>query len=137
MKYSLLSYLILFSAFAMGQNQSAETPKIAIKVPLGETVTVKGVSVKFLEVLEDSRCPEGANCIWEGRAIVKVRVSANGNSGEKILLFGALMPGEEKNTNIYSTDAFAINGLTLQPYPKADSGKEKNYELLICEEKNR
>ncbi len=68
MKNSLLAVLILFSAFAFGQEDSAETPKIAVKVPKGETVVLKGVSIKFLEVLEDSRCPKDVNCIWAGRA---------------------------------------------------------------------
>ncbi len=138
MKKSLLAYLILFSAFAFGQKNSVEAPKIAVKVPKGETVVLKGVSIKFLEVLEDSRCPTGVTCIWAGRAKVKVEVTANGKQEEKILTFGEVKAGEEKNTNIYSSPTFAINGLKLNPYPTSESaGKIKNYVLLICEEKNK
>ncbi|OAD91097.1 hypothetical protein A7A78_04605 [Aequorivita soesokkakensis] len=137
MKKSLLAIIILFSTFAFGQNDSVETPKIAIKVPKGETVVVKGVSIKFLEVLEDSRCPTGVTCIWAGRAIVKVEVTSNGNKQERTLTFGEVKRGEEKNTNLYSSAEFSINGLTLNPYPTSEStGKDKGYVLLICEEKN-
>ncbi len=83
MKKSLLAIIILFSTFAFGQEDSAETPKIAVKVPKGETVVLKGVSIKFMEVMEDSRCPEGVDCIWAGRAIVKAKVTANGKTEEK------------------------------------------------------
>ncbi len=137
MKNSLLAVLILFSAFAFGQEDSAETPKIAVKVPKGETVVLKGISIKFMDVVEDSRCPEGVNCIWAGRAIVKVEVTANGKSEEKLLIFGEVRPEEEKNTNLYSSPNFAINGLSLKPYPTSDdAGKINNYVLLVCEEKN-
>ncbi len=137
MKNSILAVLILFSSFAFGQEDSAETPKIAVKVPKGETVVLKGVSIKFMEVIEDSRCPTGVNCIWAGRAKVKVSVTSNGKTEEKILTFGETKPGEEKNTNLYSSTSFAINGLTLKPYPTSEStGEEKGYVLLVCEEKN-
>ncbi|KXO00564.1 hypothetical protein LS48_03980 [Aequorivita aquimaris] len=138
MKKSLLAIIILFSTFAFGQEDSAETPKIAVKVPKGETVVLKGVSIKFMEVMEDSRCPEGVDCIWAGRAIVKAKVTANGKTEEKLLTFGEVRSGEEKNTNLYSSANFAINGLTLKPYPTAESaGNINNYVLLVCEEKNK
>lgn len=32
----------------------------------------------FDSLIEDSRCPEGAVCFWEGRAVVKVRFISEG-----------------------------------------------------------
>lgn len=137
MKNSLLAIIILFSSFAFGQDDTPETPKIGVKILKGETVVLKGISIKFLEVAEDSRCPEGVDCIWAGRAIVKTQVTSNGKSEEKTLIFGEVKSGEEKNTNLYSSANFLINGLTLKPYPTSEgSGKNKEYTLLICEEKN-
>lgn len=138
MKNSLLAVIILFSSFAFGQNDSAETPKIVVKVPKGETIVMKGVSINFMEVVEDSRCPTGVNCIWAGRAKVKVSVTSNGKTEEKILIFGETKSGEDANTNLYSSEKFAINGLKLTPYPTSeDNGRNKSYVLLICEEKNK
>ena len=137
MKNSLLAIIILFSSFAFGQEESAETPKIGIKVPQGETVVLKGVTIKFLDVVEDSRCPKDVTCIWAGRAIVKVEVSANNKKEIKTLIFGEVKPGEVANTNLYSSKDFAINGLTLNPYPVSENtGKVSTPTLLICEEKN-
>ena len=136
MKNSLFAILILISSLSFGQD-SPKTPKIGVKVPEGETVVLKGVSVKFLEVIEDSRCPEGVNCMWAGRAIVKAEVTSNGKTEEVTLIFGETRPGEEKNTNLFTSDKFVINGLTLNPYPSVEStGKDSGYVLLICEEKN-
>lgn len=137
MKNSLLAIVVLFSTFAFGQEETAETPKIAIKVGLGETVLIKGIAIKFLEVLEDSRCPTGVTCIWAGRAIVNVEVANNGTKQVKKMIFGETKRGETKDTNLYSSSEFAINGLTLNPYPTSEnSNNKKPYELLICEEKN-
>jgi len=137
MKNILIACLVLFSTIAIGQVDSAETPKIAVKIPKGETVVLKGISIKFMEVVEDSRCPEGVDCIWAGRVIVKAKVTANGKTEEKLLTFGEVRPGEEKNTNLYNSANFAINGLTVKPYPTQENASNtKNYVLLICEEKN-
>jgi hypothetical protein len=137
MKNSFLVILILFSAMAFGQDDSAETPKIGIKIPLGKTVQIKDVSIKFLEVMEDSRCPKNVNCIWAGRAVVKMEVTADGKKQETTLTFGDVKPGEKKNTTIFNSTEFAINGLKLNPYPDSDNKvKDKGYVLLVCEEKN-
>lgn len=136
MKNSLFAILILISSLSFGQD-SPKTPKIGVKVPEGETVVLKGVTVKFLEVIEDSRCPEGVNCMWAGRAIVKAEVTSNGKTEEVTLIFGETRPGEEKNTNLFTSEEFVINGLTLNPYPTSEStGKDFGYVLLVCEEKN-
>ena len=44
---------------------------------LGESVGIeqKNVIVKFEQVIEDSRCPMNARCIWEGNARLALRVS--------------------------------------------------------------
>ncbi len=36
---------------------------------MDESASIKGeeLQIKFLDVTEDSRCPKGAICIWEGR----------------------------------------------------------------------
>ena len=136
MKNPLLAILILFSTYAMGQNNSAETPKIGIKIPLGKTLEFKGVSIKFLEVMEDSRCPKDVTCIWAGRAIVKAEVTIGVKKEEKTLIFGEVRPGEEKNTTLYTSREFAIEGLTLNPYPTSQSSEDTNYVLVVSEKKN-
>jgi hypothetical protein len=47
---------------------------------LGESVGIeqKGVIVKFETVIEDSRCPMNARCIWEGNARISIKASDSG-----------------------------------------------------------
>jgi hypothetical protein len=41
---------------------------------LGQTVYVDGPRVTPLKVIEDSRCPMNARCVWAGRVVVRVKV---------------------------------------------------------------
>lgn len=134
MKNPFIAFLILFSSYAIGQNSSAETPKIGIKIPLGKTLEIKGVSIKFLEVVEDSRCPKGVECIWAGRAIVKVEITSNGKKEEKNLIMGQVRQGEEKNTTLFSSKDFMVKGLTLNPYPAIPQTENIEYVLVVSEE---
>lgn len=43
---------------------------------LGQTVRVDGPRVTPLEVLEDSRCPMNARCVWAGQVRVRVRIES-------------------------------------------------------------
>ncbi len=54
----------------------------SIDARLGETVRFGSIRVTPLKVLEDSRCPMEARCIWAGR--VKLSVRYNAGSGDRI-----------------------------------------------------
>ena len=47
----------------------AETP-----VPIGQAVQVGGMIVTPVKVVEDSRCPMNARCVWAGRLVVQTRI---------------------------------------------------------------
>ncbi|MFL6374911.1 MAG: hypothetical protein ACJ73D_09610 [Pyrinomonadaceae bacterium] len=73
MKKTLLTLLIVITAAAgvMAERSS----NLSLRV--GEQKTVaKGLKINFVEVTDDSRCPEGKTCIWAGNAKVKLIVSA-------------------------------------------------------------
>jgi hypothetical protein len=73
-------FLTLFILFGVSAAAAQATEQIKIKNG-GQAVTKKGrITVRFLELVEDSRCPEDVNCIWAGVARIKIRLSKNGNS---------------------------------------------------------
>lgn len=61
-------------------------------VELGETVVLKAgesaevaskdVSIRFAELVSDSRCPEGMVCVWAGEAVVSLTLAEPGR-GER------------------------------------------------------
>jgi hypothetical protein len=41
-----------------------------VALALGASGSLDGLALSFDEVVEDSRCPSDAACVWEGRALV-------------------------------------------------------------------
>lgn len=85
--------------------------------------------VQFDEVLSDSRCPRGANCIWEGDASVKLSVTHKKQMDSLRLHTNKL---GEKRKSIFGYSFELVN---LNPYPgdDVDETKDKSIELIIKE----
>lgn len=56
----------------VGQEAAAQGTPVA----LGQPVWLGDVIVTPLSVIEDSRCPANANCVWAGRLVVETRITA-------------------------------------------------------------
>ena len=71
--------LLLLGACAV-QNPSRPPVKFGeeFQLALGESVGVeqRNVVIEFERVLEDSRCPMNARCVWEGNARIAIKASA-------------------------------------------------------------
>jgi hypothetical protein len=92
MRYLLATFL-LASVYA-GCNGGAAPVSIPTgpSVALGQEFTLGpgqsvslaegALSVRFERVTEDSRCPQGVNCVWEGDAVVAIVASRAGASGQ-------------------------------------------------------
>lgn len=59
------------------QPESVALPQ-GTPVALGQSVTVGGVVVTPTKVVEDSRCPINARCIWAGRLVVTTQIDGAG-----------------------------------------------------------
>ena len=51
----------------------------SIDAKLGQTVRFGSMKVTPLKVLEDSRCPMEARCVWAGRLTLRVRINLGGS----------------------------------------------------------
>lgn len=66
-------FALLILALACTEEQFPIFEEGEFVLRLNQPKTLVDGSVLELIEVEDSRCPENANCIWEGRAAVKVR----------------------------------------------------------------
>ncbi|MBF4481860.1 hypothetical protein [Dehalococcoides mccartyi] len=63
---------------------SAEIPTAgldqSISFPPGQSCLIAGedLTIKFVGVLSDSRCPEGVQCVWEGEVTVELLIKYGG-----------------------------------------------------------
>lgn len=95
----------------------------------GESVilTESQMGIAFVEVLEDSRCPTGMECFWEGNAKVLVFVGEE----EYTLTIGKLLEGDQNAVEL--EDGSTLRLLLLDPYPDG-SGGESNYRVTLIVE---
>lgn len=88
------------------------------------------MNITFKGVSEDSRCPEGVNCIWAGVALAQVEVM--GTSTRPVLLNLASM--DFPNRNYRQSADFNGYTITLQevtPYPKSEGATALNGKYKI------
>lgn len=112
-----LLFLALITAFSFGTifGAGAQTEKqITVRVGKQKKEAASKITLKFVSVVEDSRCPEGVTCVWAGNAKIKVAVMQNGREMKTV----------ELNTNLgakgdtYEGYAFYLKELTPTPNAK-------------------
>jgi len=137
MKNTLFILFVIIASIGYSQEEPATSPKIAIKISLGESIALENHTVKFVEVLEDSRCPKNTTCVWEGRARVLVEVTEKGKEAyKKTLIFGKTMQGESQNKVLFSGKDSNVIGMNLNPYPNSEEVKGPYVLLLYKTKKN-
>ena len=129
MKYFLASTFLIFSYALMGQ-ETAEIKSYSAAMQQGELLNFGNRSLKFKEVISDSRCPVNVTCIWEGEAKVLVEIFENGRFLEEKVL---LVNSKNSSLNFLSEAvAYSISGIDLMPYPTVQSKSTKpEYSLKM------
>lgn len=84
------------------------------EIRIGETVKTDEVTVSFVRVVEDSRCPEGAACIWSGSAKAEFIITNAENESETIVLSLTGLEAEGGTPG----RLFSYSMTKLLPYPK-------------------
>lgn len=96
---------------------------------IGQSAQIEGESLQFSfeEVLEDSRCPTGVTCIWEGRVRLVVEITDNGSPYRMTLI----QPGLSDQ---YASETYKEYQLTFKVNPYPELGTEittGDYRLLL------
>jgi hypothetical protein len=83
-----------------------------VELPVGSSVMVGAVSIHFDLVTEDSRCPFGVVCVWEGNGRIELTVSDAVDTA--VLGLNTNTPPTEK---VFA--GFTVRLDELDPYPSA------------------
>jgi hypothetical protein len=111
MRHFLLAICLLPATACSGNSPSGPTP-IDQEVVLAPGQTAEfnsGLSVRFISVIGDSRCPIDAVCIWGGDAIVRIHIAAGTGRADRDLHSGNLEP--------VTFDDVEVRLVELTPYP--------------------
>ncbi len=109
--------LLTFTFFAVSAfAQTGES--VSVKIGDSATLSRSKIAIKFVKLIEDSRCPVNVNCIWAGNAKIEVEIS-KGSKTETFTL----------NTNGQDTSAkfsnYLVKFIDLKPERTTDSAEPK------------
>ena len=104
--------------FTLATGQSAE-------------LTGEDLTVKFIEVVEDSRCPKNVTCIWAGQVSCVLEVRSGGSIERTVLT----QPGLSQPSDGQEFRNYRIV-FDVSPYPEAGKEiKQGDYRLMLNIEK--
>ncbi len=121
--------LLLLGGCVVTSDEIQADPGQEFSLSIGQSAVISGENfeIKFKEIVEDSRCPEGANCIWEGRVSAIVEITENGSPYQMVLT----QPGL---TDEYAEETYKEYRLIfkVEPYPEVGSEiATADYRLLL------
>ncbi|MHA7131475.1 hypothetical protein [Algoriphagus namhaensis] len=134
MKKSFLFLAFLLPFFGCAENQSP----LCLEYTFGEEFDIQinqttslcdePVSITFLEVINDSRCPQGVDCIWAGFVQVKLELDLNGQ------IYPVELSSDEPYSGIPSVVAlqgYSVRLVDLTPYPAINVRIDGNQRRVI------
>ncbi|PTM11281.1 MAG: hypothetical protein DA407_01955 [Bacteroidetes bacterium] len=130
MKNFIFSIVLLF-CFTSINSQESEINTVLLK--LGEKVEQNGITIKFDDVITDSRCPKGVTCVWAGEVVVLVTIYNDGKKSEqKKLTLSPTSQLQDLTGNLYITDTLKLTAINVFPYPDTKSKiDKKEYGLKV------
>lgn len=109
---------LVFGSVLPAQAQTAE--QLSLRVNKQKKLSRSRLTIKFVSLVEDSRCAEGTQCVWAGNAKIKVLVTTSRGESKTF----------EMNTNMGargdSLGGYAIMLDSLTPTPKNNVRIDRN-----------
>jgi len=104
----------------LAQRDAALAAPGVVAVRLNETANlVEGLRVRPLEVLEDSRCPQNARCVWAGR--LRLRVAVEGVGEREVIL--------DEAATVTPRGSFALVAVSPGPWTDWPPGRQPPYRF--------
>ena len=134
MKKSFLLFLIVFSSLTFAQSPVKENIKY-LKITQKMCANKKGYQLVLKQVVSDSRCPEGLNCIWAGEASAIISVYKDSKLVEDNTMVFSMKNIEENKqwlSKYLPLKQRKIKTVGVFPYPKQGVVvNKKDYYLKI------
>ncbi len=124
---SFVTILLLVGCAGNAEFRSRLGEEFSLRIGQSVAITGEDLEIRFVEVSEDSRCPKGVTCVWEGRVSTVVEISADGSSQQLKLIQPGLTEKPSRETHKKYQLTFKV-----EPYP--EEGKEiaaDEYQLVL------
>ena len=112
----LVSASCLFACNKQRDTKSEDANKLTVALGNCEYVDSVGMppTVCFEQLLEESRCPANANCVWQGVAVGKFSFRLSGVS-HQLVLATTKYPGRPSTDTVVA--GYRVKLVNITPYP--------------------
>ncbi|HZJ35679.1 MAG TPA: hypothetical protein VFD29_03560 [Gillisia sp.] len=136
MKYLFL-FGILICSISLSAQVQEENRIFNSVLQAGEQLEFGDKSIRFKEVISDSRCPKDVTCIWAGEAKVLIEIFEKGKLiNEKLVVIDPNITDEIPLPFSSGDGIYSISVFRLFPHPSAASKKNTMHysmELKVSE----
>jgi hypothetical protein len=119
--FSVFLVTALVATAACASEVGAETFSLgdSFSLAVGQSASIDGedLIIEFVDVIADSRCPSGVECIWQGEVCCLAEITYSRKRQEKVLTYPGLT--QEPSETQFGPYKFTF---TVDPYP--EEGKE-------------
>lgn len=119
MKGLILSLMMFLAVGALPAEAAGRAETMRVQINKEKRVAKGKVSIRFVELIEDSRCPADTNCVWAGNAKIKVRVSGFGRTQDLTMDTNGPHQGA-------SAEGYSIKLVSLTPAPRSNVRINRN-----------
>ena len=110
MKLICLTLIAILGLGSIAMAQKTET--VTLKRGQQRSAANGEVILKFISVVEDSRCPTDVDCIWAGNAKIEVLITDKRGGSKKVIINTTTGPAGDQH------NGWAIYLTSLTPSPK-------------------
>ena len=126
MKVLATSLILMFAVNVLPTMAARQTESVKVQVNTEKVSPKSKLNIRFVELVDDSRCPADATCVWAGNAKIKVRVSKNGRSHD--LTLDTNGPNQTAVAEGYSLKLAGLN-----PVPRSNIRINRNGYVAVIE----
>jgi hypothetical protein len=110
------------------RNEVSLDQEFTLSVGKSSAIAGENITLKFVEVTSDSRCPQNVTCVWAGEVSCLVEVTKNNLNAYRLVL---TQPGLTDLPSQQDFDGYEIT-FRVEPYPVAGKTIAQNEYLLIA-----
>jgi hypothetical protein len=121
---SILMFMLAFAVVDVAAQRKGETTRVQVNT--AKRLPRSGLNIRFVELVDDSRCPADTNCVWAGNAQIKIRVTKNGRSHDLTL-------DTNGPKNAARAEGYSIKLTRLTPEPRSNIRINRNGYVATLE----
>ena len=111
MKTLILATILTLCIGGLFYANAAITETLTLRVGQQKTSATGKIKVKFISVMEDSRCPVNVTCVWAGNAKIKISL-AKGKKAARLFELNSTL-----KTDLIVFEGYEIRLVDLYPRP--------------------